>query len=216
MAYCNKCGAYIPDGQTVCLACGYDETAETKSNSASFSAAAAAAAQSFSEEVRKKVAEEKQRIREEEEKRRIRQENDRKWAEEEYKRRQQQKEDEAEQQSYHYEKTSETEGSYTFSKSYKAENSSTQTNRILAALSYLSVLCFLPFIFCPNDDYAKFHAKQGIRLFILSLFSDVASLIPVVGAVFTLFRFYCIYKGMTNASAGKREPLPYIGNIGRF
>ncbi len=215
MAYCNKCGAYIPDGQTACLACGYDETAETKNSSASFSAAAAAAAQTFSDEVRKKVAEERQRIREEEEKRRIRQENERKWAEEEYKRRQQEKQAE-EEYSYQHQRTSETQGSYTSTRSYKPESSAAQPNKLLAALSYLSILCFLPFLFCPNDDYAKFHAKQGIRLFILSLFSDIASLIPIVGAVFTLFRFYCIYKGMTNASAGKQEPLPYIGNIGRF
>ena len=30
MAYCLKCGAYIPDGQTACLACGYDALAEQK------------------------------------------------------------------------------------------------------------------------------------------------------------------------------------------
>ena len=24
MAYCKECGAYIPDGQEICLACGYD------------------------------------------------------------------------------------------------------------------------------------------------------------------------------------------------
>ena len=24
MAYCNKCGAYTPDGQSACLACGSD------------------------------------------------------------------------------------------------------------------------------------------------------------------------------------------------
>lgn len=210
MAYCNKCGAYIPDGQTGCLACGYDETAESKSSTASFSAAAAAAAQSFSEEVRKKVAEEKQRILEEEEKRRARQENDRKWAEEEYKRRQREKQAEDESRS------DGKEGSYSSSRVYTPGEAAAQPNKLLAALSYLSFLWILPFIFCRDDEYAKFHAKQGVRLFILSLFSDVASLIPVVGAVFTLFRFYCIYKGMTNASAGKREALPYIGNIGRF
>ncbi len=209
MAYCNKCGAYIPDGQTGCLACGYDEAEKSSGSAASFSAAAAAAAQSFSEEVRKKVAEEKQRIREEEEKRRIRQENDRKWAEEEYRRRQQEKQTEAEE-------GSSTEGSYTAQRSYTPGETAAQPNKLLAALSYLSFLWILPFIFCRDDEYAKFHAKQGIRLFVLSLFSDIASLVPVVGAVFTLFRFYCIYKGMTNASAGKREALPYIGNIGRF
>ena len=40
MAYCKKCGAYIPDGLTACLACGFDENlkagetaAQTKSAS---------------------------------------------------------------------------------------------------------------------------------------------------------------------------------------
>ena len=28
MAYCKKCGAYIPDGLSACLACGYDEHVE--------------------------------------------------------------------------------------------------------------------------------------------------------------------------------------------
>ena len=26
MPYCKSCGAYIPDGLTACLACGYDDT----------------------------------------------------------------------------------------------------------------------------------------------------------------------------------------------
>ena len=34
MAYCKSCGAYIPDGQTVCLACGYDEAAEQNAGNA--------------------------------------------------------------------------------------------------------------------------------------------------------------------------------------
>ena len=34
MSYCTKCGAYIPDGQTSCLACGFDEAAEKSSGSA--------------------------------------------------------------------------------------------------------------------------------------------------------------------------------------
>ena len=27
MAYCKNCGAYIPDGISACLACGFDENA---------------------------------------------------------------------------------------------------------------------------------------------------------------------------------------------
>ena len=42
MAYCKSCGAYIPDGQTACLACGYDETAQQSKSSGSAAAKAKA------------------------------------------------------------------------------------------------------------------------------------------------------------------------------
>ena len=42
MAYCKNCGAYIPDGQNVCLACGYDENAEKQKSTGSGAASAQA------------------------------------------------------------------------------------------------------------------------------------------------------------------------------
>ena len=30
MSFCDKCGAYVPIGDTVCPACGYDPEAEAK------------------------------------------------------------------------------------------------------------------------------------------------------------------------------------------
>ena len=44
MGYCTSCGAYIPDGQSKCLACGFDENAE-KEQKTTGSAASASAAQ---------------------------------------------------------------------------------------------------------------------------------------------------------------------------
>ena len=29
--YCEKCGCYLPEGETVCVSCGYDPTAPTLS-----------------------------------------------------------------------------------------------------------------------------------------------------------------------------------------
>ena len=64
MAYCKKCGAYIPDGLTACLACGFDENLAAKENA---------------DTVAKTVND---RIKEElEEQRRARQEENRRWAE---------------------------------------------------------------------------------------------------------------------------------------
>ena len=91
---------------------------------------------------------------------------------------------------------------------------STGANKILAALSYLSVLFVLPHIFTPNDHFAKYHAKQGLKLFIFGIIADAIGGLTGFGWVISLLRFYFIYKGMSNALNDREEPLPYIGTIG--
>lgn len=224
MAYCVRCGAYIPEGQSVCLACGYDpeaaqlaaskKAAENNTRSGSASAARQYSSKSSNEELRKRLEEQRRRSQEQnrqwaeqekvrreeqaarEEARSRQQEEDRRWAQEEYERRQ------AQQRSrtvYH------ADGSV---------QSSGEGNKALAALSYLSVLFALPYIFTPQDAYAKYHAKQGLKLFIFGIVADIVGSLIGVGWVITLVRLYLIYKGMSNALNGKKEPLPWIGEIG--
>ena len=215
MAYCLKCGAYIPDGQTVCLACGYNPADEEKKKAESKKSRTGGAAYQYSssnEELRRRLEEQRKRTKEKnrqwaeqervrreeeaarEEARREQQERNRQWAQEEYERRQ------AEQQQNSAENY--------------AVNRSGEGNRALAAISYLSVLFAIPYIFAPNDSYAKFHAKQGLKLFLFGIAADILTGIIGLGWIATLARFYLIYKGMTNALNGKKEPLPYIGTLG--
>ena len=56
MSFCDKCGAYIPIGETACPACGYDPEAEAKK--------AKEAAERAAEEERRRAAEEVRRERE--------------------------------------------------------------------------------------------------------------------------------------------------------
>ena len=150
------------------------------------------------EQNRQWAEQEKQRREEEaarEEARREQQERNRQWAQEEYERRQ------AEQQRQN------SADSYTVRQSGEG-------NRALAAISYLSVLFAIPYIFAPNDSYAKFRAKQGLKLFLFGIAADILTGIIGLGWLATLARFYLIYKGMTNALNGKKEPLPYIGTLG--
>jgi uncharacterized Zn finger protein (UPF0148 family)/uncharacterized membrane protein len=80
MAYCDRCGAYIPDGWTACPGCGYDKEKETAQ------AQQAAAAQAHQ-------AEQEKFAREEAEKRRAqRQAYDKVWAENEQRRRREEEE----------------------------------------------------------------------------------------------------------------------------
>lgn len=188
MAYCKNCGAYIPDGHTKCLACGMDQ--EQKGNDQYGSAAQARE----EEESRRREEEER---RQEEEARQRREEN-RKWAEAERRRRQAQREQTAEDRRF-YQDGSRPKGY--------------QSNRLLAALSYLWILFLLPFIFCRDDSFALYHARQGLILFAVTTAGQVLGAAFGLSWIVVLMQLYWIVKGIGNANAGRMEPLPYIGNI---
>lgn len=230
MAYCLKCGAYIPDGQSGCLACGYDpdeerRKAEAESAGRSRWGSAAAAQADSNAEMRARLEEQRRRAREqnrqwaEQEKRRreeaaareaarkAQQEKDRRWAQEEYERRQAEKRAEAESR----------RSNQSFEEYYRSHTQGGQTgqgNKALAAISYLSVLFAIPYFLAPNDRFARFHAKQGMKLFLFGIVADVLGALVGLGWLATLFRLYLIYKGMSNALSGNMEELPVIGNIG--
>ena len=86
MAYCDECGAYIPDGQTVCLACGYDP-AKVKSKSKKTVGSGGFAYEFDTSVLKEEIEKQKQKIKEE----------SRKWAEEEKARREANKQAEKEE-----------------------------------------------------------------------------------------------------------------------
>lgn len=193
MAYCKSCGAYIPDGHTKCLACGLDQNQEEEKEYASGSAAQ-------EEEERSRESREASR-REEEERSRQRQEENRRWAEAERRRRQQR------ERSYGADRNDED---YTVR---GARPKGYQSNRLLAALSYIPALFLLPFIFCSNDRFALYHARQGLILFAVGAAGQILGSAFGLDWIVTLMQIYWIIKGISNANAGKMEPLPYIGNL---
>ncbi len=225
MAYCKSCGAYIPDGLSACLACGFDENAGKAAAAAEEQKKAERAAReaekkAHDDEMRevmerhRRLQQEKNRQWAEQEKeRRDRQEENRRWAEDEFARRQAQREVEEERQKQEEEKQRRREEIRRTLENPGGAKAGTG-NTALAALSYLSVLFLGPFLFAPEDEYAKFHARQGLRLFIFGAVADLIGGLTGIGWILSLFRIYCIIKGISNALQGKKEPLPFIGTLG--
>ena len=189
--YCSKCGAYIPDGETVCVACGTDSALNSASDNL-FSSAAAGAAATATEEYRQTL----------EQKQREQQQKNKEWAEQAY----------IDYKEHKAHSTSASIGSQPASPKRTDGTVSPSTSKLLAGLSYFSVLCLLPFFFAPKDDFSKFHGKQGILLFVLSVVIDILSKISgLLGLALSLFRIYLIYKGVRNVLEGRKEYLPFIG-----
>ena len=201
MAYCNECGAYIPDGHTKCLACGYD-AAEAEKKSKQESAQAQAYDYKYEEPKRVNTDFLREQL---EQQRKRQQENSRKWAETEKAQRER-----AKSQSRSYSSNNATRSTDT--KKYTTP-SNVDSSKVLSALSYFGILFVLPYLLCQNDDFAKFHAKQGMILFLAGIIAKTIASILGLGWAVSLAKIYFIYKGVTNVLNGKREPLPYIGTL---
>ncbi|MDL2323795.1 hypothetical protein LJC61_01410 [Ruminococcaceae bacterium OttesenSCG-928-A16] len=102
-----------------------------------------------------------------------------------------------------------------------------QNNKILSLFSYLGILFLVPLLAAKDSKFARFHANQGIALFILSIALNIASFI--LGIIFGLIKLsfvatiisWMVYgvilvlaiMGIVSAVQGKAKKLPIIGGI---
>lgn len=225
MAYCKSCGAYIPDGHTTCLACGYDETAAKQTTAEQPKSGGQAAASATAQEPKRSTGSGKEKYKqvdseflrkELEEQRRRQQANSKKWAETEYAQRQRAKEE----QKRNFTNTSGRSRSDAFrgtgSDYYRTVRSTMQQDdigKVMAGLSYFSVLFLLPYVFRKDDDFAMYHAKQGRNLFIAGIIGDIVGGLFGLGWLVGLARISLALIGVSNVIKGLKKPLPFIGEL---
>ncbi|MEI6144504.1 MAG: hypothetical protein WCG99_01865 [Candidatus Berkelbacteria bacterium] len=85
--------------------------------------------------------------------------------------------------------------------------------KLIAFMSYLGVLLFFPLNFFKKDEFAHYHAKQGVVMFILAIAVAFTFWIPVAGWVFLLAYLVIWVTGIINVFTGKSEPVPVVGRI---
>ena len=83
-------------------------------------------------------------------------------------------------------------------------------NKDSAALSYAWILAVFIFFWKKDSPYVRFHARQALVLFILSL---LLWPIPYVGHYLDLAVLALCILGFLNAADGKQKSLPVIGSI---
>ena len=81
-------------------------------------------------------------------------------------------------------------------------------NKVMAILCYLGWLILIPLI-ASKSRFVKFHANQGLILFI----AGFLSIIPLVGWVISIVAFILAILGIINAINGRAKQLPIIGKF---
>jgi len=97
--------------------------------------------------------------------------------------------------------------------------------KVVCALTYLfGILFFVPLIVYPDDDFARFHANQGLIVLLVSVIGGavlgILTMLPVVGLVFTILSSLfgvvmlvaCIF-GILNVVREEKRELPVIGKF---
>lgn len=117
--------------------------------------------------------------------------------------------------------------------SFRFSRKDRDRHHVMAALSYFNILVLIPILFARRSQYVRFHANQGLILFIYStsytlitrlfvlfldlLFGGVYTAIPdTLSTIFSfgsLAFFILIILGISNAAKGRAKDLPFIGHV---
>jgi uncharacterized membrane protein len=84
-----------------------------------------------------------------------------------------------------------------------------QEEKIWAAVSYLWILSVIVLIARKNKPYVRFHANQGVLLFVLSLFFWV----PLFGWILAIAVAIGAIIGILRALNGEKWSLPIVGGM---
>jgi uncharacterized membrane protein len=110
----------------------------------------------------------------------------------------------------------------------EVEAEDAEKNKIFGILAYLGILCLVPILVAKDSPFAKYHANQGLVLFLTELVFSIALyivsiitinilsflgfIVPILNLIY-LGPLVLLIIGIINAAAGKCVPLPVIGGI---
>lgn len=110
-----------------------------------------------------------------------------------------------------------------------------QNNKALAVLSYIGIFVLIPIFAGKNSPYARYHANQGLVLFLAEiiwwvfcsiinlalgfldifgpLFWIIHSVVGGILGILSLAFLALVIYGIVNAVTGKAKPLPFLGRF---
>lgn len=88
--------------------------------------------------------------------------------------------------------------------------------KVIALLSYLSILCIIPLLFKKDNDFVLSHGKQGLVIFIGEVGVFILSILPVFAWLFKLGMFVLLvlsFVGIISVLRGRYIELPLVSKI---
>lgn len=95
------------------------------------------------------------------------------------------------------------------------EQKNSQQGNAMAILSYLGILVIIPLLVAKDDEFVRYHSKQGLVLLVVGVVGMFIGVIPIIGWLLapfiTLAWLIFAIMGIINVLKGKKKELPIIG-----
>lgn len=198
MATCPKCGVEVPEGVAFCHVCGAEMNVETN-------------AEEVKEEVKEKAEEFKEEVKEKAE--------DFKEKAEEIKEKAAEKFDDVKEKAADVAadikaKVEEAKAAAIADDDDVYTEEDIKANKVYAVLAYFGILVLVPLFAAKESKFARFHANQGLILFVLTIICSILTSVPVVKWFVWIVEvaiFVFAIMGIINAAKGECKELPIIG-----
>ncbi|MFA6130929.1 MAG: DUF4870 domain-containing protein [Patescibacteria group bacterium] len=105
-----------------------------------------------------------------------------------------------------------------------ASGNDVEEHKVVAAIGYLFILCFIPLLLAKDSPYAQFHGKQALALFIIdiivSIFVGAFGWFPIIGwllaLVLPLALLVLSIVGFIKAYQGERWNMPLVSELAKM
>ncbi len=87
-----------------------------------------------------------------------------------------------------------------------------ERNKDIAAFSYLWIMSVVVFFLRRNSPFVRYHAKQAMLLFAISI---VVLFVPIISRLLELGVLALMVLGFIHAAQGQRKDIPIIGPLSR-
>jgi len=97
-----------------------------------------------------------------------------------------------------------------------AEKFTSDEGRMAAIMAYIPLLCFVPLLSMKDNKEARFHARQGVLLFLIELVAVLFLVDAISDLVFKGILIAAValsIAGIVFAVQGKNYRLPVIGDL---
>ena len=92
-----------------------------------------------------------------------------------------------------------------------------EDGKLMAILSYVGVLSLVPYLAEKDNKWVRYHAIQGVNLFIIEVIFYIIRVIPILGWIVgwlgSIVTLVISIIGIVNACNGEAKELPIVGKI---